>query len=60
LKLCPYPLKPKSKTFLYSGIDMRKENMRKLFFEMLASSLKVYKYRITSKIEHLNIELKSA
>jgi len=38
---------------------MRKENMRKLFFEMLASNLKVYKYRITSKIEHLNIELKS-
>ena len=33
--------------------------MCKLFFEMLTSSLKVYEYRITSKIEHFNIELKS-
>tara|TARA_B100001175_G_scaffold187004_1_gene158737 strand:+ start:574 stop:693 length:120 start_codon:yes stop_codon:yes gene_type:complete len=39
---------------------MKKENMHKPFYEIIASSLKVYKYRITSKIENNNNAIKSA
>jgi|TARA_B100001059_G_scaffold236195_1_gene285419 hypothetical protein len=39
---------------------MKKENMHKPFYEIIASIAKVYKCRITSKIEDNNNAIKSA
>jgi hypothetical protein len=39
---------------------MKKENMHKPFYEIIASISKVYKCQITPKIEHNNNAIKSA